>query len=133
MVEVVWAHDALDDLLDRACDLDVAQQIYEVARTELPYHEPPDGGVGRHPLLWRRAITRAQRKDVDRAATEGRNRNKRDVRSWGFLIVYRKMEARGLGRQPHDGFVVIAVLRDGHIAAGYEGIIETAMPTMFVS
>jgi hypothetical protein len=131
MVEVVWTDDALNDLLGRASDRDVAHQILHVARTELQYHFPPDGGFGRHPLLWRRAITQAQRREVDRATAAGRDHDGGDVRPWQFLIVFRKMGARELGRKRHDGFMVIAVLRDGHIAAGYEEIIETAMPTRF--
>ncbi len=133
MVEVIWTDDAVVELLHRVPDRAVASQIHRVASTELPFHDPPDGGFGRHPLLWRRAITRDQRRAVDLAVAQGHLLDSLDDRAWRFLIVFRRTRDRELGRRQHEGFVVIAVLRDGHIAAGYEEIIETALPTMFAS
>jgi hypothetical protein len=112
--EVEWTERAYEDLTVKVRTEAVAVQLVDVSTQALDAPESPDGGrLGS--LLWRRGLTPQCRAWLDTA--EGiRIANQPREHSWDYVLIYK---GRGSMR---GGYQVIAVLTNGEIISGLNGV-----------
>lgn len=113
---VRWSQRALEDLTVAVKTADVAHRIIDVAELALVAElDPgdPDGGRGRPPVLWRRALSTTDRERLSTLERQGLDIEDSAERSWHYLIVYRPLQwQQRLRPNRREAFLVLAVVRD---------------------
>ncbi|GAA2468565.1 hypothetical protein Ahu01nite_002400 [Winogradskya humida] len=99
MGKTSYTDEATDDLRELVSDPVLIGTLLKIGCTELravPQDNDEDEGRGKLGLLWRRGITRDQRRDLDPLSEPG------GTHSWDFLLIYRNVR--------RDRFLVLRVL-----------------------
>lgn len=125
-MKVSWTrgpNSAIDDLKDLPKDL--ALDLMCIAEEELKTPEaidssdPDEGSDARSnsPLMWRRGVTRAQRRQLLEAEAQvNDDADEEEDASWNYVLIYRVRTFKEILTAKSRGFVVLRVIHNRHLA-----------------